>query len=923
MSKHQASPPPSGGGDDTYTSVSHQDHISLRPDMYIGPVKTVQWENALVLSGNEVVLKECIDVLPAVVRIFDELIINAADNKMRDDSTTQLKVDMDGGNGRIRVWNNGGSIPVRKHDTEDEYIPVMVFGKLLTGSNFDDTKSRITGGRNGYGAKLANIFSTAFTIRIADGTSVLTAKWINKMTTLVSVTVRPCKKQFTEVTMMPNYSYFGLNPQNLPNDLVAIMRRRVYDVCGCTPPSMKVFLNGQKLPFASFEGYCALCAPFGSAHRPCVDTSVPRWDVCVAFGDHPIQMSWVNNIWTRKGGTHVAYVLKSWLPVICDLVKRRCKEEKVAVPARLNQFVKARLCVAVSATVDNPTFDGQCKEELTTSAAELKAHPYTLQTTPKLLRTLGTAGGAVDKLVEALSAREGAQLSKLDGKKKRVVRGIDGLFDAKHAGTKRASECYLYLTEGKSAAALAVGARTNPATEGVLALRGKIANVMNASNTMIANNRELQNIREALGLKSGRMYTKENISELRYGHVVFMTDQDTDGFHIKGLCINLVFCLWPSLLQLDGFLGYLQTPIVKARHKNKPTVEFFSTKEYDNWKTTITDLNKWTIKYYKGLGTNTTAEGKTYFQNPARYLVWLKQDEEAADMVQLAFDKRKTNERKRWMSTYSTTSDAHADRPKGMQTVSRFFRDEFIHHPMENVGRMIPGVDGFKDCQRKVMWTMLQKEVVKDYKVAQLAPAVAHLTGYTHGEDNLNGTIIGMGQDFTGSNNLPLVMGIGQFGSRLENGHDHASARYICTRLYEHGRALFPKSDFAILERRREDGVDLEPQSLLPVAPNILMNGQDGIATGWSTSIPGHDPIAVIDNTERLVRGRPLLPMCPWYRGFLGEVRVDDASSSYTTEGVATWDGHRSMQITELPIGVSIAKYKQTLDKLIAKGTQF
>lgn len=910
-------------------------HILIRPDMYVGSSNPVTWEGTHHLNDTGHMSQSDVSVVPALVRCFDELLCNSADNCQRDPMhTTILAVTIDSDTGRFTIRNNGSTPPVRKHMEVDDYVPTVIFGRLLTGSNFDDDTQRTTAGRNGYGAKLANIFSTEFTVRINDGTNVYEATWTDHME---HVRVMPVKKAlksskpFTEVSMVPDYAYFKMTPTDMKTSgTMAVLLRRIHDVCACTPKTLKVSLDGTRLPVVSFEDYCNKLVANDSPIV--VDTSTPGWDVAVYFVDTPPeggQLSWVNNIWTRKDGTHVQHVQQKWFSLLSTLIQKASKRRRIKLPARLTIPLKAHLAFVVNATVVNPTFEGQCKEELTSTLKEITRSPYTIDDGNKTIKRLTAAGGIVDRVMEVLMEKETAQLSKTDGSKKSRVR-VEKLADAAYAGTKNSNMATLFLTEGDSAKTLAVNARNDPKRQGVFPLRGKVANVMNASKSMLMNNKELSDIRTILGLKIGKEYTNDNIHELRYRHVVFMTDQDYDGFHIKGLLINLFHHLWPSLARVDQFLGYLQTPVIKAK-KGKKEHSFFSMPEFDEWKAKQIrthgekGVSEWSVKYYKGLGTNTTGEAKVYFTDP-KHLVWLTPDDETDMIIRRAFDKKRSNERKEWLSQYSARADDSAvTRALGTQSYTHFFTTEFIQHPMDNVARSIMSIDGLKDSQRKIIWTCLKRNIRSDFKVARLSAVVAQDTAYKHGEDNLNGTIVGLAQKYAGSNNLPLLVDSGQFGTRHDNGHDAASARYINTFLHDYTPFLFRDSDMAILPSRKEEGRPVEPHMLLPIVATVLINGQEGIGTGWSTSMPSFNPIDVLDNTLALVRSNGdracLTDMIPWYRHFTGDVRMHANGRSYTTAGRAVWDGGRKVQITDLPIGTSINKFKAVLDTLVKKGT--
>ena len=157
--------------------------------------------------------------------------------------------------------------------------------------------------------------------------------------------------------------------------------------------------------------------------------------------------------------------------------------------------------------------------------------------------------------------------------------------------------------------------------------------------------------------------------------------------------------------------------------------------------------------------------------------------------------------------------------------------------------RSIPCVvDGFKPGQRKVMFTCLKRNDKREVKVAQLAGSVGEMSAYHHGEASLMGTIIGLAQDFVGSNNINLLMPIGQFGTRLAGGKDHASPRYIFTQMSPLTRLIFNANDDPLLKYLNEDNQRIEPEWYMPIIPMVLVNGADGIGTGWMTKIPNYNP---------------------------------------------------------------------------------
>jgi DNA topoisomerase-2 len=329
---------------------------------------------------------------------------------------------------------------------------------------------------------------------------------------------------------------------------------------------------------------------------------------------------------------------------------------------------------------------------------------------------------------------------------------------------------------------------------------------------------------------------------------MIMTDADEDGSHIKGLIINFFDYFFPSLLEIKGFLKILVTPLVKAT-KNDKIVSFANLRAYKAWKEKTSGSHLWKIKYYKGLGTSTSKEAGEYFKVIESNTIDIvdTQKQGSNPDVLLAFAKDKVNDRKVWLSNYNPESILQLEPPSTI-TIKEFVHQELIHFSNYDNIRSIPSIlDGFKPSQRKVLYACLKRNLFNELKVAQLAAAVAEISAYHHGEQSLVSTIINMAQNFLGSNNLNLLVPQGQLGTRLMGGKDHSSARYIYTYLENYVNKIFNKIDNELLEYLDDDGMTIEPKYYIPIIPMILINGTEGIGTGFSTFIPNYNPIDIIN----------------------------------------------------------------------------
>jgi DNA topoisomerase II len=285
----------------------------------------------------------------------------------------------------------------------------------------------------------------------------------------------------------------------------------------------------------------------------------------------------------------------------------------------------------------------------------------------------------------------------------------------------------------------------------------------------------------------------------------------------------------------------------------------------------------------------------------------------------LAFSKKKIEGRKEWLNSF--VEGTYLDTKGGGNiSISDFVNKELILFSRYDLRRSIPSmVDGLKIGQRKILFGCFKRKLKNEIKVSQLAGYVSEHSAYHHGEQSLNGTIVKMAQNYVGSNNINILFPSGQFGTRLEGGKDAASARYIFTTLCQITRSLFHTADDAVLEYLDEDGLSIEPKYYIPVIPMVLVNGAEGIGTGWSTSIPCYNPRDIIENVKNSIKGEELLDMIPWYRGFKGDIEYSK-SGTYKTIGKYEKIDDNTLWITELPIGEWIQDYKVKLEKMLVAG---
>jgi DNA topoisomerase-2 len=911
-----------------YKKLTQREHILLRSGMYIGSVDRVKESRWIYNYEKETMEWKEVSLSPGFLKIFDEILVNALDHRIRQLGSTaadavQVKhIDVSITADKIVIKNDGDGIPIAKHES-GMWIPQMIFGELLTSSNYDESEEKIVGGTNGLGGKLTSVFSKEYTISTVDHRS--KKKYVQTWRTNMSICEPPkitasTIKPYTEVSFVPDLIRFGMTGSEIPVELIQVLGTRVVDAAMSAGKDCRVTLNGTVLCANTFTKYMKLYlkdtdAASCDGKRIAYEQAGERWEIgamltCDLHGEAPPDqrhISFVNGIYTRKGGKHVEYVLQKIMTAFCEYAKKKAKLD--ITPGLL----KDSIVLFLNATIVNPSFDTQTKETLTTPSLKFGSLPII---SDKFIDSLGKIG-LLEEARILLEAKTKKDAKKTDGKKRSTVRGIPKLEDAIWAGGTRSADCTLILTEGDSAATTAISGLKVIGREqyGVFPLKGKILNVKDITIAKRIANEELTNINKILGLETGKIY--KNLSELRYGRIMIMTDQDVDGSHIKGLLMNLFHTDWPSLLKL-GFLCCMMTPLLKAV-KGGTTLSFYSESEYDVWKAT-NDVRGWKTKYYKGLGTSTAEEAREYFRtmNTIRYNWEEKETDEAID---LAFNKKRADDRKTWLATFRR--DRHLDvTPGGSIGYSKFVNDELIHFSVADNIRSLPHVmDGLKPSQRKILWSALKRNLVSEIRVAQLAGYVSETAAYHHGEVSLHGAIIGMAQTFVGSNNINLLVPAGQMGSRLLGGSDAASPRYIHTYLEPILKTIIKKEDDPILKRMDDDGLLVEPETYLPVLPLLLVNGALGIGTGYSTTIPPYNPADLVKALREKLAGRPTpTGLTPWWFGFKGQV-IKTTEHTYLTKGLYEFVDEEAhiIRIKELPVGCWTKDYKEFLEEMVIK----
>ena len=962
----------------TIDCLDQHQHILHRPGMYIGSDKKnrnssyiwVVKDGKIVENVDEIekcdsngkpklnpdgsvkVVKEKVGplVTEGFIRIFVEIVSNAIDNVWRSREfgikAKEIRFTYDK-EGVLSVENDGKPLIHGIHPTENKHNIELIFSRLLTSTNYDDSRDRKTSGTNGYGAKLTNIYSKWFQVESYNNESktMYTQKWKNNMYEREEPTIKKKERgsNFTRITWLPDYKRFGM--KNFDNEVKKVITKFLYDTAMIvSKDKVKVYINEEVIELSSLEDYAKLY--FIEELEELIAFKSNDSNVLLIPHDGYLPISFINGMCTPDGGLHVDSWANALFRTIANKMngikegEKKTKEQKEKDKKKTvytADHVKNHFAIFVVSEVSKPVFSNQNKTKFSGTIdnkpidVNIKSSDFT-----KIMKW-----NVIDRIKQMVQAKE---LTNLNTKKRNFIK-IDGFDDA---NSPDRMNCIFCVTEGDSAKTFVVSgmkygliSRSGEIVKGrdyiaVLAMRGKFINPNGKEIKKVAANKEVSSIIQILNLRTNIDYTEEeNFKTLRFGRFMVFADSDDDGNHIVGLLYNFFNCLYPSLLKVPGFFFFNKNPIITIQHKKNDELAFYYQEKAKQF-LLEEKINKRFIKYYKGLGTFGDKDVKKYFgKRPAEIM----NDKDTEKTIELAFGKKQEhiNYRKNLVNNFDSSKLLLTETKDGeIEKVEfgNYLINELAEYGVKSCKRAIPKLhDGLNDSQRKIIFCIRKRKLTytkKSLKVAQLGAYVAENTLYAHGEKNLGDTIKGLGQRFVGSNNLPFLYNDGQFGTRLQNGKDGADQRYIFTKGEIYFDEVFNQDDDDYLVNLEEESQEIEKEHYLPVVCTLLCNGSNNIGFGWSSNIPQYNPLVVADwQIEWIKTGGNLFKksegsfisygpeLIPWYRAFKG--KIENVGNNFVSYGVVEEAGKGKKRITEIPIGMSIDQMKEQLDDLVEK----
>lgn len=619
--------------EDKYKSLTPEQHILLRPSMYIGSVVTEKCERYIFNKNTRKFESKEVNFNAGFLKLFDEIISNSVDESKRPNSKLDtIKVFVSKSDNSITVLDNGG-IPVEMHKIEKKYVPELCFASPMSGSNFNDNENREVVGTHGIGSSAVAIMSSEFKIETADGKNKFSQVYTNNLSEKSKPKISKTSKHFTKITYIPDFKIFGMSC--IDDDTLKLIESRVFEIAG-TNQNLKIYFNDDNISIKSFFEYCKMFID-DESELLYTETGDKKWSVGISPCQNGFQnISFVNSVNTFMGGSHVEFVLNQFIPKIKETIKKKYKSD-----ISTGQ-IKNKIFLFLNATVSNPKFSSQTKERLT---SEYTSFINPIKISDKFASQI-CKSELLNTITDWLDKKKIADESKAEREANKTIAKVkvDKLVDCRWAGTLKKSKTSLSITEGDSASA---GFRKfrDPNTQALISIKGKILNVRTASKNKIRANTEIIGIMSAMGLKFGEspfIYRNGKVfhDNLRINEIRIYSDQDSDGYQISGLLLNIFAYYWPELIK-EHRVARVDTPILIAKQGRK-SEKFYNKSDFDKW-CEKNDQSKWDIEFFKGLGALDDCEYKEIVQNPNIYYYEL--DDCALDELETWFgkdaDKRK------------------------------------------------------------------------------------------------------------------------------------------------------------------------------------------------------------------------------------------------------------------------------------------
>ena len=570
-----------------------------------------------------------------------EIVDNAVDEALAGFCDT-VKVYINEDNS-ITVRDNGRGIPVGINKKKGIPAVEVVFTILHAGGKFGGGGYKVSGGLHGVGASVVNALSTWLEVDIFHEGKIYRQRYERGKVMYPLKIVGDTDKRGTEVRFLPDPTIFEETVFDF-----SVLKQRLREMAFLTK-GLKIVLK-DKRP----EENVALTFHYEGGIREYVEylnkskeVLYPQVIYCEGKkGDVVVEValqhndsynegvySFVNNITTPEGGTHLAGFRSALTKTFNDYARKN-KLLKDSEQNLTGDDIREGLVAIVSIKIPEPQFEGQTKQKLGNSEARgavdsvvSEQLTYFLEQNPNVAKII------CEKAVRAQRAREAARKARDLTRRKSALDGMSLPGKLADCSDKDPQNCEIYIVEGDSAGGSAKTARSR-ATQAILPLRGKILNVEKSRLDKILVNNEIRAMITAFGTG---IHEDFDITKLRYNKIIIMTDADVDGAHIATLLLTFLYRFMPDLIK-EGHVYLAQPPLYKVE-KNKKVWYAYSDEELNKILTDIGRDGNNKIQRYKGLGEMDASQlWETTMDPEKRILLRVNMDDDAASELDMTFD---------------------------------------------------------------------------------------------------------------------------------------------------------------------------------------------------------------------------------------------------------------------------------------------
>lgn len=554
----------------TIKKLTEREHIIQRPSMYIGAVDLTK-VSEYVFEEDKIIYKE-IGYVPGLIKIINEIIDNSVDVAIKTNFKSSNEISVRITEDTVEVQDNGTGIPVMK-GADGHYLAELAWGHARAGSNFDDDANRTQIGMNGVGSFATNCFSKKFVGFTDDGKKSYTITFKDNAASFTEKESASKGSTGVNVKFWPDLEKFGL--KEIDEVHMNVIRQRLVNL-SMSFPEVTFKFNGKKINVNSFKKYVALFNPNFEMY----ESEDYRFAILPNHEDDFRQFSYVNGLKIPDGGTHIDIITNK---VVDGLREKLVKKFKDIKPGDIKNKL---MVIAFLKNVKNTKFNSQSKEKITNGTAEINAY-YGDIPFDGIINKIHRNPAIIDPITEVYRIKEEFKKRQELKDLNKTVKKIKSDKYLPSIGVKK----YLLLVEGESALG-GLSPVLGRKECGYYTLRGKPLNAYSAPQKKFTENKELSELYKI-------------IQNEDYQYVIYATDQDLDGYHIRGLLTGFFVRYLP---ELKGKLGMLQTPVIGVTKKDKLTHWYYNLNDDVKLKAGETS------NYYKGLGSWDTEDLKEVVQ---------------------------------------------------------------------------------------------------------------------------------------------------------------------------------------------------------------------------------------------------------------------------------------------------------------------